>query len=227
MSVEQAITPPYLAYATFKSTIQNLALSTGKFPRQIDHTVLPTLSGSARKMFLASLRFFDLIDDSGAPKDRLVKLAEAKEDQWKEWMGILLAEKYPKQVHQLANASPKSLRDNFVESFSNIGSSLVEPAIRFLTSAAKDSGLEVSSYLSQRKARVSPSIRRKPRKEARQAVMPDEDASEMTNAPSTYRDALLGKFPSFDPSWKPEQQQAWFDAYKRLLEMHDEKENAK
>jgi hypothetical protein len=31
--------------------------------------------------------------------------------------------------------------------------------------------------------------------------------------------ALLSKFPDFDPTWGPEQQKAWFEAYGKLLGM--------
>ncbi len=51
-------------------------------------------------------------------------------------------------------------------------------------------------------------------KENRKSVI-----SSVTPAQPSFHAALLDKFPSFDPSWSPEQQLAWFSAYHRLLRM--------
>ena len=217
--VESAATPCYLAYATFKNAIQALALD-GKMPRQVDHTILPTMGGSTRKMFLAALRFFELVGEGGAPTDRLVKLALASEPDWKDFMQVLLRDKYAELLEQLGNASPKSLRDSFVTKFNGIGSSLVEPSIRFLVSASRDSDIPVSAHLRQRKVRVSGSVRRRPAKIAKQNLIPEEVRAPTTN--QSFRLALMEKFPSFDPNWAPEQQSAWFAAFERLMDVAGE-----
>jgi len=174
-------------------------------------------------MFLSALRFFELIRESGAPDDRLIKLAAADEAKWKDYIGVLVAEKYPDQINQLSDASPKSLRESFVASYEGIGPTLVEPAIRFLVAAAKDAGIEVSSHIGTRKARIAGNIRRKPKKVARQVSIHDDDLDLDEVPSSSFRDTLLSKFPNFDPTWSSEQQQSWFSAYQRLLEMHHEK----
>lgn len=218
----QSVTPPYISYVTFKNTIQTLSLD-GKMPRQIDHSVLGTLGGSMRKNFMAALRFFKLIDDSGKPADGLRKLASANEAQWKEFIGVLLEEHYPEQINQLADASPNLLRDSFVKSFGDFGSSVVQPAIRFLLIAARDAGIPVSSHLGQRKVRSANGARRKPRKETRHTAIPEEEMDQpVSDKKTSFRASLLEKFPSFDPSWQAEQQQAWFSAYQKLLGMHNE-----
>ncbi len=219
-------TPPYLSYVTFKSTIQGLALD-GKIPRQIDHSVFPTLSGSTRKTVIAALRFFDLIEDSGAPTERLVKLVHADEPQWKEFLEVLLTDRFPEQINVLPDASPKSLRDSFAGSFGRIGASLVEPSVRFLVAAARDAGIPVSGRLTQRKARVAGSNQRgRPSKQAKQALLEDDGTQSPSNYPGadSFRAALLSKFPDFDPSWTVEQQSSWFSAYEKLLGMHGDDE---
>lgn len=219
MGDTKSSTPPYLSYVTFRNTIQSLALE-GKLPRQIDRTVLGTMSGAGQKQFLAALRFFGLIDEYGTPDDRLSGLARANDDDWKDYMAVMLKEHYPNEIEQLDDASPKTLRESFVSSFEGIGSSLVEPGIRFLVTAAKDCSLPVSAHLSKRKARAASPPRRRPKKDARQAALRDTDSGEQATTSDAALRSLLSKFPDFDPAWSPEQQKAWFAAYEKLLSMH-------
>jgi len=222
---KQNSTPPYLSYVTFKNTIQSLALD-GKLPRQIDRTILGTMSGAGQKQFIAALRFFDLIDEDGTPQKNLNGLAKATESDWKDFMGVLLKEYYPREVEQLDNASPKTLRESFVNSFDGIGPSLIEPGIRFLVSAAKECGLPVSGHIGKRNPRAANPPKRKPKKDIRQAFdVAVGDVGQQNVVASSIQNALLNKFPNFDPTWAPEQQKVWFDAYSKLLEMHGKEEN--
>ncbi len=214
-------TPPYLSYVTFKNTIQTLA-SEGGLPRRIDRSVLITLSGSGQKQLIAALKFFGLIDEDGIPSDQLVTLSRANEEDWKDYLGVLLKEHYPKEIEQLGDASPKTLRDSFVTSFDGIGSSLVEPAIRFLITAAKESGIPVSAHVGKRRPRSTSAIKHTLRKEVRRSENPLEPSRTAVQQEDTLQRALLSKFPDFDPTWGQEQQQAWFSAYQRLLDMHSD-----
>ena len=223
---EPNVTPCYLSYTTFKNTIQSLALN-GSIPRQIDHSVLLTMGGSSRKMFLAALRFFELIEGGRAPTQRLGNLANAPESEWKAYMETLLQEKYSRLLDELADASPKMLRDRFIETFNGIGASLVDSAIRFLVAAARDAGLPVSPRLTQRKVRAPNAPRKRASKIAKQNVMRDEPKeSDHINREQSFRMALMDKFPSYDPAWSPEQHNAWFEAFKKLMDMSGENEPA-
>lgn len=213
-----ASTPPYIAYVTFKNTIQGLNQE-GRVPKQIDHSVLPTMSGSGRKMFIAALRFFALIDGAGTPSKNLRTLASASDPEWKEYIGDLLTTHYSGLVNELRDASPKGFRDRFAETFSGIGSSIIEPSIRFLVGAARDAGFEVSPHLVKRRVRVASAPRRRTRKEPRVASRPPATEIADERGDNKLRETLLSKFPNFDPSWDPAQQKAWFDAYQKLLEM--------
>lgn len=218
-------TPCYLSYVTFKNTIRSLALN-GSVPRQIDHSVLPTMGGSMQKLFLSALRFFVLVDDNGAPSSQLTKLALASDSDWKDYIQVMLEEKYPGLLDGLADTSPKMLRDQFVKSFSTIGASLVEPAIRFLVSAARDAGIPVSPLLIQRKVRApsAPRKRRTARTPKQNVIQEEPKYVDPLGADHSFRTALMKKFPDFDPSWGEAQQKSWFEAFKRLLEMKEESE---
>ncbi len=214
-------TPAYISYATFRNTTRGL-VSDLVMPKRVDHSVLPNKSGSGRKMFLAALRFLELIDEDGAPTDRLAKLATAEEDDWKDYIGILLKEKYPDQVELLESGTPKQLRESFEKSFPGIGASIIAPAMRFLVIAAQDAGLPVGKHIMHRKVPTSVGTRRKPKKQPRQASIQEAPATGWSEPESASIElALLAKFPNFDPAWPAEQQRAWFSAYERLLEMAD------
>lgn len=218
-------TPAYLSYTTFKNTTRSL-LHNGSIPRRIDQTVLPTMGGSSRKMFLGGLKFFGLIDDDGLPSKQLSELAAASDSEWKDYLQVMLQEKYPGLINGLDNTSPKLLREQFIETFTNIGPSLVEPSIRFLVSAARDADVSVSPLLTTRKPR-SPGAPRKHRTSRipKQNVIEDEaKVPSHASDEQSFRMALMDKFPSFDPSWGEAQQQAWFEAYGKLLAMTSESE---
>lgn len=218
---DKQATPPYLSYVTFKGAIQGLSLD-GRIPRQIDHSVLRTTSGSVRKMFLAALRFFDLIDENGAPGDNLEILASADEKTWRECMATLLTEYYPRQIEHLSDGSPKQLTESFQSSFEGIGASIVSPAVRFLVAAARDAGLPVSGHIAQRQVPASAGTRRRNRKSARQNSVEDPPIAAKPS-PSSFAMAMLAKFPEFDPTWNETQQKAWFAAYERLLSLDPER----
>lgn len=218
-------TPAYLSYTTFKNTIRLLPHN-GAIPRRIDQTVLPTMGGSSRKMFLAGLKFFELINDDGVPSKQLTELAVASDSEWKDYLQVMLQAKYPGLVEGLDDTSPQLLREQFVETFSNIGASLIEPSIRFLVSAARDADFPVSPLLTKRKPR-SPSAPRKQRaaRTPKQTVLDDEPrASSRAGGEHSFQMALMDKFPNFDPSWDEPQQKAWFEAYGQLLTMTRENE---
>lgn len=218
-----ANTPAYVSYGTFKNQTQTLALD-GTMPKHIDHSVLPTMGGSTRKMYFGALRFLGLISHGdGVPTERLHKMALADESHWKDYMQTLVEERYGPLVEYLVDATPKSFRDCFVEHFSSIGPSVVEPAIRFLFSAARDTGLPVSQRLLQRKPRTAQPKSRRSAKKPNQTQLPDEPKLEHPKQPS-FRQALLDKFPSFDPAWPDEHKAAWFSSFGKFMEMTQKRE---
>jgi len=211
-------TPAYVSYSTFKNAIRDLALD-GTVPSQVDHSVLRSMGGSNRKLFLAALRFFDLVDDeSGAPSEQLRKLATADESEWRDYMQVLLQEKYGPLVEHLPEGTPNSLRDRFKDHFDGIGQTLVEPSIRFLLAAARDIGLPVSGHLKQRKPRTRGGAKQRTTKSPKSVNVPREPEPTPRRT-LTFQDALLEKFPEFDPEWPDAHKTAWFEAFGKLMEM--------
>lgn len=224
---EKAAAPAYAPYATFKKKVRSLADASGTVPSHVDKTLLSGMSGSAQTSFLASLRFFGLITADNSSTETLQELATASDEQWRVLFEKHLRAAYTDELPLLASGSPGKLK----ESFSNkIGTSLIGNAVRFLVTAAQDCGVPVSSHHGTAKPGVASSVARR-RRSTRRTPSPASPPRNGSFDPpgtgrATYRDALLAKFPPFDPGWPAEQQAAWFKAYEKLLatsgEVNDE-----
>lgn len=140
---EKSLPPAYVAYATWKNTIRGIAPSGAEMPSHIDRSMLPKLSFSIQAQFLASLRFFDLIDADGRPSKELEKLARASDAEWKVLVKKMLEAKYPKELAALKSGTPIKFR----QSFGDFGGSVITYASRFLFFAAQDVGLPVSHQI--------------------------------------------------------------------------------
>ncbi len=207
--------PAYVAYATFKNSIRTLKHGNA-IPDRIDPTVFGTMSGSAKNQLFGALKFFGLVDDKGVPAPRLRELATSDENGWNKAMGEMVHDRYREQVKVLKTGTPQMLR----ESFGDIGG-IVKPAVRFLLAACKDTGIDVSPLILREgsKGNGAPKRRRvSSRGEGESNGNQHTDESPQT-PPNPAMSALLDKFPTFDPAWKPEQQTAWFDAYKKLIDL--------
>src|ERR1035437_4228980 len=102
----KTISPPYVAYLTFKQTIRGLNRD-GHIPDQIDSSILPTMSGSARQQFVNALKFFSLIDDKNVVSATLKNLAQAQDDdKWKPLLQGVINHHYQPQMKALTGGTP-------------------------------------------------------------------------------------------------------------------------
>ena len=214
MSEKHTTSPAYVAYSTLKKTIQGLAPE-GELPTHIDHSVLRSMSGSARSQFVGALRFFGLIDEQDVPAPELRTLAVSNDQEWKSTLKPILEKKYTQaQFEALKSGTPKSLR----ASFEGVSPSLVDPATRFLIKAAEEVGISVGAHIKKNASTSSSASRSTARRTARRpsSAKPRKASSAPTGSTT---DALLEKFPAFDPKWDADQQKSWFDAYQKLIEI--------
>jgi len=137
MAEESKRTPAYVSYKTFKTSIMGLE----HVPHVIDYSVYQSMNGSTRNFLFGAFRFFELIDAKGAPTSRFKAMASSDEAAWKKNMAELIRTYYKPQLEALQGGSIASLKSSFGD---DIGASVVSPACRFLISAAKDVGLDVS-----------------------------------------------------------------------------------
>ena len=213
---ESSPTPPYIPYKTFRNYLD--ALQGGRIPGRIDSSVLGNYSGAARSLLLITLRFFGLINGGGTPTPRLTKLVEADGAERQRELRELLKEKYAfldAGGFNLANATQSQLHEAFE---SAVKGDTVRKCAAFYVFAAKDAGLVVSPHLNIR-AR-NPVTRKRGRTVNDNGGSPNEilpPAPQPFEAKDTVMQALLGKFPDFDPAWPDEVKAKWFDGFERLM----------
>jgi hypothetical protein len=148
MKSERKAIPAYVSYKFFESFINGLR-EHALVPQQIDTSVFPRASGSAKSAMLVSLRFLRLIDDDGKPTPLLHKLVEEPETNRRVVLKEMLVAAYPflladPQLH-IDRASSAQVAERFRAQ--EISGSTVAKAMVFFLSAATDAGIKVSQHV--------------------------------------------------------------------------------
>jgi hypothetical protein len=218
--------PPYIAYGTFLSFIKGLQ-KTG-IPSRIDKSLLRNMSGGNQSALLAALRWFQLIDEVGAHGARLEALVNAGEDAAKQ-LGKILPDAYTFMTDgtiALDKATGAQVEEKF-RAYGLSGSTVIKTMAFFIT-ACKEAGIPLSAHIKLPKA-ARPNGSAKAKKGQRHTFEDEDDVDEsarerVQTAHKTAADALMDKFPSFDPSWPENIQQQWFAAFSKMQDMVKDKD---
>jgi hypothetical protein len=144
---EARIRPPYISYKTFKNFLDSFE-SSEQIPSHIDRSVLPTsMSGGNQVGVIATLRFFNLISENGAPHADFYEYVDAQEEGKKRVLRRILSEGYSFLMNGLdiERATTKQVIDKFKEV--GVSGDTVRKAIVFFLFAAKDAELKISSHI--------------------------------------------------------------------------------
>ena len=93
--------------------------------------------------------------------------------------------------------------------------------IKFFTELAGDAGIPLSPFITKKSknSRQSPVVEKVPKKSGirtnQSAKIPN--SLELVPRPLAWKELLLSKFPSFDPTWPTDVQVKWFEAFDELL----------
>jgi hypothetical protein len=99
---------------------------------------------------MSSLRFFGLTDEAGHPTPQLTRLVTTEGEENKKVLRELLQTFYPflfGDGFNLKTATSSQLRERFKEF--NLGGDTVIRCIAFFMAAARDAGIELSTYLTK------------------------------------------------------------------------------
>ncbi len=224
---ERKALPPYLPYRTFRTFVESLRVA---IPGRIDRSLMGTMSGTAQGQLIAALRYLDLITLQGSPTEKLTRLVNSEGTDRQKTLRDILTSAYTFLFHEgfpLERATVRQLE----EKFNTAGASgeTVRKCIAFFTAAAKAADLPLSPFIKgARGARGSGGRARRMAPGATiQNSLPKSQADQIPydqSEPLTWRQLLLAKFPSFDPSWPDEVKAKWFDAFDRLMRSEPEKE---
>ncbi len=228
MALEPNTIPPYVAYRTFRTFLESLAVS---MPDRIDRSVFDSkFSGTATSQITSALRSLKLIDTEGRPSDYLYSLVRS---EGKEHHGILaeVLRSYYSPVFQLD--LERATKAQFREAMRQFGctESMLVKCETFFIHAATHAGIPLSPYLkSNRKVASKPrGSSRATRNTVRTAATavdataesPAPASSEIESANLAMRELafrVLDKYPDFDPTWPEETQASWIDGMNKLQE---------
>ena len=196
--------PPYVAFSTFLSFIKGLA--TAGVPSRIDKSLLRNMSGGNQSALLAALKWFDLIDDAGLHSKPLEVLVSAGDDA-----GTVLRDMLPTAYKfmsdgsiDLGRATGAQLEEKF-RAYGVSGSTIAK-AMAFFISACKEAGIPMSAHIKLPKV-VRSNGTTKVKKGRQQAPDVDDDdddhddTEKRTKPVKSPTNALMDKFPAFDPAW--------------------------
>ncbi len=155
---EKKVGAAYVPWATFKSAIEQLSQAIP--PNKIDRSVFPGIAWTVQNQLFTGMRFLGLIDEDSRPTAQLAVLATKEEAARKIALSQILHDRYSQLFAlDLKKATPAELEQKMGEAY-NISGDTREKAVRFFLSAAEYANVELSSYLSSKKANGSPTAKR-------------------------------------------------------------------
>lgn len=208
--------PPYISYKSFKTFLRSL---TQGIPPRFEKRMFAHMSGSTQNQLTQALKALDLIDDQWVRTDKLRTLVNAVNDEaaYRNALRPVLEHGYPFLKHFDLKGGTLGLLQEELQAMGASGGT-VEKCVAFLIPAAKEAGMEVSTFIEKPTVRAhSNGAPRRRAKPARQQEAPTPPAANPpAQAPISLQTMLLDKYPAFDPSWEPEVQAKWFDGFAKL-----------
>lgn len=226
MASETNTVPPYVAYRTFRTFLESLAIS---MPDRIDRSVFDSkFSGTATSQITSALRALKLVDAEGRPSEALCQLAATEGEPHQKALEQVLKSYYtPVFRLDLEHATKAQFREAMRE-FGCTESMLIK-CETFFIHAATHAAIPLSPYLrSNRKAGArSRHSARAQRVGARPSSVEEAGEPELTapveldSASLAMRELafkVLDKYPDFDPTWSKETQASWIEGMNKLQE---------
>jgi hypothetical protein len=162
------LTPPYLPYRTFLSSLDRLAEGV---PPRIDRGIWKNQTGTIQSLIMGAYRFFSLIDDQSKPTKKLHDLV-AHRDEPNEYVKAILEEKYAEVIKHNLSTMTEALINEYFEAVFGVDGDTKRKSITFFLQAAKAVGMPLSTFL-QSQVRVRTTGSRRRRRE-NGAIEPDE-----------------------------------------------------
>jgi hypothetical protein len=213
--------PPYVSYRSFLTLLQELQRG---LPGRIDRSYWgDKFSGSTGTQLMSALRFLNLVDASGVPTSQLKELIRAKGAARTGILKKISHESFSFLVSNAFDAQSATyaqLEDVFNELY-QVDRDVARKCIKFFTELAGDSEIPLSPFItkkskSSKSAFVADKISKRNGSRTNQnATVPN--SSGLIPRQASWKELLLSKFPSFDPTWPNDVQIKWFEAFDELL----------
>lgn len=217
--------PPYVSYRTFHNFIDGLQQG---IPARIDRSYWgDRWSGSTGTQLMSTLRFFNLIDSNGVPTLRLRQLANTRGLQKADLLKQITVEAFSPIMQgqlNLEQATYSQLEEAFNSNYQLTGE-VIRKCLKFFLLLSNDAGITLSPFMTKRSRRTKTGrsgngARKNTKRDENRTIRNSEIPSEANEIPvkGPWLQALLNKFPTFDPAWSEEIKAKWFDAFDKLLQ---------
>ncbi len=217
---EHEAQPPYISFQTVRNFAGSFR-STG-LPNRIDRSLIVGQSGGTQSYLLSALRFFGLMDASNKPTERWARLnadSESEPEVWKEAVmesySFLFGDSFNHET-----ATDAEIAEKFREK--KLSGATIRKCMSCFASACEVAGIKTSPHLKAGKRPSGgggrPAARRQAKKKPNGGDTQSAPAAPAPASASTsMQQALLAKFPDFDPGWPEDLKTKWFDGFAKFM----------
>jgi len=213
--------PPYVSYRSFLTLVEELQRG---IPARIDRSYWgDKFSGSTGTQLMSALRFLNLIDSNGVPTPQLHELVASRgatralvlKKISQESFSFLMSNSF-----ESGKATYAQLEEVFKDLY-QVDRDVARKCIKFFTELSGEAGIPLSPFITKKSKISRPvSITEKIPKKAggkniQNVLVPQ--IQDLVPRTQSWKELLLSKFPSFDPTWPNEVQIKWFEAFDELL----------
>jgi hypothetical protein len=193
-------------------------------PARIDRSYWgDKFSGSTGTQLMSALRFLNLIDSNGLPTLQLKDLASAKGPRRSEVLKKISQESFSflmTNSFESEKATYAQLEEVFNDIY-QVDRDVARKCIKFFIEIASDAGIPLSPFITKkskisRPANISEKVPKKTIIRTNPSLTVPQNV-ELVPHTTSWKELLLTKFPSFDPSWPNDVQMKWFEAFDELL----------
>lgn len=213
--------PPYVSYRSFLTLIEELQRG---LPARLDRSYWGNkFSGSTGTQLMSALRFLNLVDSEGKPTGQLKELVESRGPARTESLRKIIQQSFgflENNTFESDNATYSQLEEVFKISY-QVDRDVARKCIKFFVELANGSGLSLSPFITKKtkNSKTTAALEKVPKRNSPKLIPNYPSQPNMESVPHqvSWKELLLTKFPSFDPSWPSDVQLRWFEAFDELL----------
>ncbi len=213
--------PPYVSYRSFLTLLEELQRG---LPARIDRSYWgDKFSGSTGTQLMSALRFLNLVDASGLPTNSLKELVSCRGPARSEVLKKICQQSFSfvvSDTFESEKATYAQLEEVFNDLY-QVDRDVARKCIKFFTEMATDAGIPLSPFITKKSksSRNIPGTEKVPKKSGTRTNQSTSipQGVELVPRQLSWKELLLTKFPSFDPTWPTDVQIKWFEAFDELL----------
>ena len=214
--------PPYVSYKSFLTLLEDLR---GQgVPARLDRSYWgEKFSGSTGSQLMSALRFLELVDGSGVPSPTLKELVKARSNERGDILKQISHNSFvflQTPSFEAESATYSQLEEVFKEEY-KVDKDVARKCIKFFVEIVIDAGIPLSPYITKKSKSSRPKniVEKFPKRPGIRTTHHPKipQNTELIPHQLSWKELLLSKFPSFDPSWPNDVQLKWFEAFDELL----------